>query len=91
MSEVKPPMTVFEWCGQTRYRCNRPWPQGGVCEWDTYDLHLMDEHVKSTHAVKKPVAPPMPTLFDANEELITRRQEPDTDAGEFSFAPEGKR
>jgi hypothetical protein len=76
---------TFDFCGQMRYRCNKWWPNGTQCEYDTYDLALMDAHVREVHAVKKSPVPPMPTLFDAEGKQVTR--EDPVEEEEVQFAP----
>ena len=76
---------TFVWCGQTRYRCNRKWANGTACAFDTYDPALMDEHIRAVHVVKRPVAPAMPTLFDAEGNQVQRARE---EEGAYRWAPE---
>ena len=76
----------FDWAGQMRYKCNQRWPNGTSCEYDTYDLDLMKDHVKEVHMIKRPV-PPMPTLFDAEGQRVQREHQTDDD---IRFAPERK-
>lgn len=97
MSESKtdaPGYETFTWCGQTRYRCKRNWPNGARCEFDTYDLHLMAEHERAVHKAAKPLMPQMPTLFDADGRQITRQDSPEEgepgEAEGFSFAPDSE-
>jgi hypothetical protein len=77
---------VFQFCGQTRYRCNRAWPTGGKCEYDTYDLELMDAHVHEVHAVKRPPMPPMPTLFDGEGKQLVRDEKLAVPETQWRFA-----
>lgn len=42
-------LEVFYWRGQKRYRCPRAWESGARCEYDTYDLTEMRQHLRSPH------------------------------------------
>lgn len=50
---------TFTWKGQKRYRCARKWESGAQCEYDTYDLNELRNHLMEPHnrAGKIPVAP----------------------------------
>jgi len=91
VSPVSPngaPYETFLWSGQLRYRCNRQWPNSNTrCEYDTHDLHQMNDHVRSIHTTKKAtfITPPMPTLFDADGKQVERRYESPAEPGEPEF------
>ena len=44
-----PEFEPFIWAGQKRYRCNQLWESGGKCDFDTYDLELMQAHIREPH------------------------------------------
>jgi len=55
---------IFYWKGQKRYRCPLRWESGARCEYDTYNLEYMREHVAGPHtysgkapAVRRSVSP----------------------------------
>lgn len=41
----------FVWKGQTRYRCTQMWEGGSKCEYDTYDLAMLKEHIRGPHTL----------------------------------------
>jgi hypothetical protein len=95
--QPKGPYETFLWCGQTRYRCNKLWPQSKTpCGFDTHDELVMFEHIRSVHKTPKPAAAlMMPTLFDAGGQEI-RKVDATTHGDEepqfkYVFADEKKR
>lgn len=40
---------IFFWCGQKRYRCPLIWESGAACDYDTYDIDAMRDHIGQPH------------------------------------------
>ena len=45
----QPDFEEFFHMGQRRYKCNQVWESGAPCEYDTYDLRTLLEHVREPH------------------------------------------
>ena len=40
---------TFTYAGQTRYKCPLVWESGKKCAYDTYDVGLLRDHMRTAH------------------------------------------
>ena len=82
---------VFYWRNQRRFRCNRNWESGVPCEFDTYDMATMHEHVRSPHSLtgKEPKVPVkrVSRLVDADGHNLAL-EEPTVEFEDYTFKDE---
>lgn len=89
--ETEKDFEEFHWKDQLRYRCNRTWESGALCQFDTYDMLAMMDHLKSPHnrsgkfPKQKPTSSVMSSLVDGNGKPIVFAEEPAQEFKDVQF------